>query len=83
MGTLSRDTTKQAELAQIEIIRKMPAWKKFQLLEDANRTANELAIVGLRSRNPEATPVQIRRMLMDLLLGHVLAECVYGSRRDV
>ena len=78
MGTLSRDTTMQAEMVQIEIIRKMPAWKKIQLLEDANRTALELASVGLRSRNRNASPDQLRRLLMDLILGPELAEKAYG-----
>jgi hypothetical protein len=77
-GTLSRDTDPRAEAVQIEILRRMPSWRKVQLLDDAIQTGRALALAGLRARHPEATPEEIQRRLMDLLLGEELARRVYG-----
>ncbi len=37
-----------------------------------------LALAGLRNRHPQAGEAEIRRRLMDLLLGEELAAKVYG-----
>lgn len=76
--TLSPDTDPEAERVQIEIFRNMPAWRKMQLVEDANQTARQLALAGLRQRHPEAGPEELRRRLMGLFLGEELATEVYG-----
>ena len=76
--TLSPDTDPEAERIQIEIFRRMPAWRKVQLVEDANRTARQLALAGLRQRHPEAGPEEVHRRLMGLFLGEELATEVYG-----
>jgi hypothetical protein len=76
--TLSRDTTPEAEAVQIEIYRRMPARRKLELMEEANRNARELALEGLRLRHPDAGPEELFRRLMDLTLGEELAEEVYG-----
>lgn len=76
--TLSRDTSLDAEAVQIEIYRRMSARRKLELVEEANRTARELALAGLRRRHPEAGPDEIFRRLMDLMLGEDLAAEVYG-----
>lgn len=84
--TLSPDTDPEAERVQIEIFRNMPAWRKMQLVEDANQTARQLALAGLRQRHPEAGPEELRRRLMGLFLGEELATEVYGplpeAKRD-
>ncbi len=76
--TLSRDTAPEAEAVQLEIFRRMPGRKKLELVEEANRSARELALAGLRQRHPEAGPDELFRRLMDLTLGEDLAERVYG-----
>lgn len=76
--TLSRDTSPDAEAVQIEIYRRMSASRKLELVEEANRTARELALAGLRRRHPEAGPEELFRRLMDLLLGEDLAAKAYG-----
>jgi len=76
--TLSRDTSPDAEAVQIEIYRRMPARRKLELVAEANRTARDLALSGLRSRHPEAGPEELFRRLMDLMLGEELAAAVYG-----
>lgn len=76
--TLSRDTTPEAEAVQLEIYRRMPAWRKLEIMEEANRNTRELALAGLRMRHPDAGPEELFRRLMDLTLGEELAEEVYG-----
>lgn len=79
--TLSRDTSPEAEAVQIEIYRRMPAWRKLEIMEEANRNTRELALAGLRMRHPDAGPDELFRRLMDLTLGEELAERVYGPLR--
>ena len=78
MKTLSRDTSSSAEKIQIEIIRRLPSWRKAALVSDLNNTVKAFARSGLEQRHPKATPEQIRRMLADLTLGPELAKKVYG-----
>ena len=81
MGTLSGDTHPQAEKIQIEIIRRMPPWKKFALVDDLNETVRAFAVRGLEQSHPNASPATIRRMLAELMLGEELACRVYGHAR--
>lgn len=80
--TLSPDTDPEAERVQIEIFRCMPAWRKIQLVDEANQLARQLALAGLRQRHPDAGPKELRRRLMGLQLGEELATEVYGPLSD-
>ncbi len=80
--TLSPDTDPEAEAVQLEIFRRMPAWRKIELVFEANAMSRSLAMAGLRSRHPQAGPEEIRRRLMDLLLGEELAARAYGPLED-
>ena len=72
------DTDADADRVQMEIYRRMPPWKKIQLVEEANRMSRSLAMAGLRSRFPEATADELRRRFLGLWLGEELATEVYG-----
>ncbi len=76
--TRSPDTDPEAEAAQLRIYRDMPAWRKIELVFEANAMSQSLALAGLRSRYPDAGAEEIRRRLMGLLLGEELANRVYG-----
>ena len=78
MGTLSRDTDREAERVLVEIMKALPAWKKLALLDDACATARTLALAGLRARHPQASDAALHRMLMGLLLGDEIATRVWG-----
>jgi hypothetical protein len=80
---VSRDTSAEAQKVQDSIFREMSPRRKVELVEEANRTARELALAGIRSRHPGATEEQVFRLLMDLTLGAELAEKVYGPLPDV
>jgi len=72
------DTPAEVEAVLLEIYRKMPTWRKIELVEDANRTARQLALAGLRSRHPGESQARLRRRLLDLVLGEETALKIYG-----
>ena len=53
---MNRDTTPEAEAVLVRLWRETPAWRKWELMEDLNRAARELALAGLRRRHPDAGP---------------------------
>jgi hypothetical protein len=81
MSALFSDTHPRIEQMQIELIRGMPSWKKFALVNDLNETVKTMAMSGIRERHPNATPDQIHRMLAELKLGATLAQKVYGDAK--
>lgn len=74
----SADTSAEAEALQIEIFRRMSSAEKARIVSDADQAARGLALAGLRRRFPVASPAELQRRLMDLLLGEELALKVYG-----
>lgn len=74
------DTHPEAERILTMLLRQVPVWRKLQMLGELNRTANQLALEGLRDIFPNATESELQRQLADLLLGPELAEKAYGSR---
>ena len=81
MSALSSDTHPKIERIQIELIRRMPSWKKFSIVDGLNETVKTLAIAGIKQRQPNATPEQIHRTLAAMMLGEELARKVYDHAR--
>lgn len=81
MSALFPDTHPKMEALQIELLRRMPAWKKISIMEGLNETVKTLAISGIKQRHPAATPRQIQRILADLMLGAELARKVYDHAK--
>jgi len=81
-ATLARDTDPRAEEVQLEILRRMPAERKFQLVEEAIKTSYELGLAGLRRRHPDASREELQRRLMGLLHGEELATRIWGPIPD-
>lgn len=77
MSALFPDTHLKIEALQIELIRRMPPWKKIALVDSLNETVRTLALSGLKQRYPGATPEQLHRMLAEAMLGAELARKVY------
>ncbi len=57
----------------------MPPWRKLELMAEMGQTVRTLALAGLRQRHPDDTAAQRQRRLADLMLGHDLADRVYGA----
>ena len=72
------DTSPEAEEVVLGVYRRMPPWRKLELVDDAIRTSRQLAMMGLRLRHPEESPARLQRRLLGLVLGEALAEKVYG-----
>ena len=66
---MNRDTKPEAEAVLLGLWRQTPGWRKWEMMEQLNRTAREPALAGLRRRHPDAGPEELRRRLADLLLG--------------
>ena len=75
------DTDPETDRVLTELLRKAPVWRKMEMLAELNRTANQLALEGLRDRFPNATEAELKRNLADLLLGTELAEKAYGPNQ--
>jgi hypothetical protein len=69
------------EAYQIQLIRRMPAWKKMSIVDALNETVKTLAISGIKQRHPDATPEQVHRLFAELVLGAELAQKVYDHAR--
>ena len=65
------------EALQIELIRRMPAWKKMSIVDGLNEAVKALAIGGIKQRHPDATLEEVHRMLAGRMLGEDLASKVY------
>lgn len=76
------DTHPDAERVQIEILRAMPSWQKFKLINDMILTSQKLVLAGLHSRFPLASEAELRRRLATVLLGPVLAAKAYGPEPE-
>ncbi len=73
MPQLDSDTPPEITAMQIELLRKMSAARKLELVGQLNQTVRRLALSGLRTQFPDDTPEMLRRRLADLLLGPELA----------
>jgi len=75
---MNMDTDPQTEAVLCQIWRATPVWRKWEIMEQLNRDLRVLALAGLRLRNPQAAPEQLRRLIADMLLEPELAAKAYG-----
>jgi hypothetical protein len=68
MKPFSPDTTAEAQQVQFELLRRMPAWKRFALTCELIQAARKLVLVDLRRRFPQAGEEELRRRLIARLL---------------
>ncbi|HEV7784508.1 MAG TPA: hypothetical protein VGQ28_04170, partial [Thermoanaerobaculia bacterium] len=80
MALLSRDTSRDAEDVQMEILRHASPQKKAEMLRGMHRSALALTRQGLRRRHPDASGAELERLRAELWLGRDLAIRAY---RDV
>ena len=73
-----RDTEADAHRVHIALMREAEGWRKLLLADGLHQGLRRLALAGLRARHPEASPLELQRLLADVLLGTELAEKVYG-----
>jgi hypothetical protein len=78
MNTILTDTMPEIDALQIKQLRQTSPARKLALVAQMNATVITLALSGLHSRYPDASPQIIQRHLADLILGEELAQQVYG-----
>lgn len=76
------DSSPEVEKLRIELIRRMPPWKRLYLAGQMIETVRLLNLSGLRQRHPDASEAELKRRLADLWLGPELALKVYGPLGD-
>jgi predicted component of type VI protein secretion system len=79
MISLFPDTHPKMEALQIRLWRQASPTLKMNMLAQLNKSAQILALAGLRSQFPQASESEIRRRLAGLLLGEETAGKVYGD----
>ncbi len=79
MNSFYTDTHPKMEALQIKLLRETPPWRKMEMLAELNEAARELALAGLRQRNPEADETKLLRYLGNMLLGEDIAGRVFAE----
>jgi len=79
MSVLFSDTHPKMEALQIQLWQQASPTRKMNMLAQLNKSAQILALAGLRAQYPQASEAEIRRRLAGLLLGEESARKVYGE----
>lgn len=74
-----RDTTPDAAERQLAIYRAMPPARRAELALEMSQAARELALTGIRTRNPAYSEAEARFALFRLLLGDDLFRRAYPA----
>jgi hypothetical protein len=70
--TQSPNMSREAEQVLFRYYATLEPWEKMRIIEEMNRTADDAAIVGIRSRHPYADDQEIRHRLAALKYGRDL-----------
>jgi hypothetical protein len=73
MRTQSRDTDPDAERMQLDLLRKMTAAERFQLVRSLTQTTRQLAWRAIQRANPDATAEEIALIFVAVHYGEDLA----------
>jgi hypothetical protein len=80
-AVLSRDTSREAERVQVALWRAMSPLEKAEIVTALSRAVQELSLVGIRRRHPEASERECFLRLAELKLGRELTLEVYPEAR--
>ena len=65
----SPDTDADAERYLFDRLRRLPPWRKAEMLSASTKAAYDLAMVGLRQRYPTGSEPELRKRYAALVLG--------------
>jgi hypothetical protein len=65
---LTSDTAPEAQQVRIELMRKLPVWKRIELTCELIQTLRKLMLADLRRRFPNADEEELTRRLISRLL---------------
>lgn len=78
MRSRDRDTSPEARAVLVRLARELPPVRKFEIATAMSKSLRDLALAGVRSRNPTASPEDVRRRLAAVVLPPELASAAYG-----
>lgn len=78
MITLSEDTDPKIEKIQLEFLRTLQPYRKFQMVCQMNSMVYTFMLAGVKQRHPDATPDVLHKIMADLILGKELAQKVWS-----
>lgn len=76
----SADTTAEAWQIHLETLRRLTGAERVAMAFELSAAARSISEAGIRHRHPEWDDRQVQDALMELLLGHKLADAVRRSR---
>jgi hypothetical protein len=76
MRTQSPDTSPEAELVQIELIRRSSMARRFEIVRSLSAFTRQLALNGIRRANPSASEEEIKYIFLKVHYGEELAQAV-------
>ena len=74
----SPDTDPATERYLFAQLRKLPPWRKAEMLSASTRAAYGLAMAGLRQRYPAGSEAELRRRYAALVLGRETSIALFG-----
>jgi len=74
------DTSPKAEQAYLSALRRMPAWRKFRVIDGLNSAVRQITLAGIKARHPEFSQLQLVRAAASLWFGETLAAKAYPER---
>ena len=74
----SPDTDPTVERYLFDRLRRLPPWRKAEMLSASTRAAYELALTGLRQRYPAASAEELRKRYAALVLGREASLTLFG-----
>ena len=74
----SPDTDVTAERYLFDRLRRLPPWRKAEMLSASTRAAFGLAMAGLRQRYPAESETALRRRYAALVLGRDTSIALFG-----
>jgi hypothetical protein len=83
MKPLSLDTSPEAERVLIEGYRKMPVWQKLQQVQELNQLAQQLALLDICQRYPQASERELQLRLASRWLEPELMRQAFGWDPEV
>jgi len=74
---IARDTSPEAHAAQLEVLARLGPARRVELAFELSEQLREVAVEGIRSRNPELSLGEARRVLWRRLLGEELFRAAF------
>jgi len=72
------DTSRDTEREYLKLLRETPPWRKVAMVDSLIGTCQELAVVGIRLRHPNATEKEIQMRVASLRLDQDLMIRVFN-----